>query len=122
MLIELLLAVLPLLDDRPPLGDRNRFPPVAIVAEQLAANAAYQAHVQHRQSFELHNATDLYQVFYEARQLERCWQLIQWAHHCYEPGNQRAALAELRDLIGWDHYYAGTMPPAIPTWRLQVVR
>jgi hypothetical protein len=56
----------------------------------------------------------------ETDDLYRVWDAIRDARcESFYITTRRMALKRLRDLIGPEAYYAGHLPPYVPTWRFQ---
>jgi len=112
-----LFLLLPLLDDRPPAEDLQRFPPAAVCKQQLVANGQYHANVNARLVLEPGNYWDLRDCLREANECYWAWYWLHYAQSCGSAEDRRNALAQVRELIGWDLYYSGLMPPCVPIWR-----
>lgn len=117
ILIAALLS--PLIDDRPPVEDLQRFPAAAICDEQIAAADRYWTHLQARLEWEPLNYWRLSTVAAEAAELRRAWSALRDACVHSHPDWQREALRTLRERIGPEAYYAGRMPPCVPVWRFE---
>lgn len=107
-------AVVPLLDDRPPLDDLNRFPPLCVAEEQLRLNRYYREHLEYRSMIEHHQFWALHAALVDADRLYAAWNMLRWACLYGDPANRRDMLRQLRDVLGPDAYYAGRMPPPFP--------
>lgn len=112
-----LFLLLPLLDDRPPVEDLQRFPSAAVCKQQLVANEQYHVYVKARLHLELNKGWELRDCLREAGNCYWPWYWLHHAHGCEAVEERRNALAQVRELIGWDLYYAGLMPPCAPVWR-----
>jgi hypothetical protein len=101
----------------PVLADALRFPDRATVSELLAFNRSYRQHMDVRQPLELVHWRELRITVEETDRLFRIWDKVRDAR-CpyYYVTVRRQALKELRELIGGDCYYAGTLPPCVPLW------
>lgn len=119
MWLVLVAALSPFLDDRPPVGDLNLFPPVAICKEMIVAAEVYRCHVELRKHFPSWQYWEWHAVAAEAKWCHDAWDWLHWAHTVPGTGSKRHALGRLRDLIGPDAYYAGQMPPCVPIWRFE---
>lgn len=106
--------LLPLLDDRPPTADLDRFPSAEICLAQLKANEAHETYLYARLEVE-GQVAELYHRIVEANHLAVAWQLLLEAHQL--PDRRRVRLAMLRAYLGGAAYYAGTMPPCVPWHR-----
>lgn len=117
MFPTIILALLPLLDDRPPLEDVERFPPAWVIEEQLRINRLYREHLECRITVEQHQAWLIHTVMMETDRLYEVWDTLRWAA-CYSSSeNRRDMLSRLRELLGPADYYAGILPPVLPLHR-----
>jgi hypothetical protein len=108
------------LADAPLLADSQRFPDRATVNDLLAFNRAYRQHVDMRQPVELVHWWELRTALQETDYLYEVWDKVRDARcDYYYVTVRRLALKQLRDLVGEDAYYAGTLPPCVPIWRQQ---
>jgi hypothetical protein len=106
------------LADAPPLCDSLRLPHRALVNELLAFNRAYRQHLDSRQSLEVTSWWELHETLQEVDRLYQIWDLVRDARcDIYYVSVRRQALKKLREAIGPDAYYSGTLPPHVPTWR-----
>jgi len=114
----LLLLVLPILDDRPPLTDALNFPPAWVCREQMAMSQAYQCWLQTRIECGLDwDMGGLRDQLEDARRRWRIWDWCLTAQGGYPSWCPRRALGELRQLLGDEDYYAGRMPTPYPMGR-----
>lgn len=110
------------LADAPSLSDCLRFPDRALINEQLAFNRAYRRHIDNRQPVELSRWWELRGVLQEIDQLYQVWDTVRDARcEYYYVTVRRQALKRLRDMVGYDDYYAGRLPPYVPVWRFQSI-
>ena len=108
------------LADAPPLHDCMRFPDRALVSDLLAFNRAYRQHLDSRLSVELVRWWELREAIQETDRLYQVWDTVRDARcEYYYVTVRRQALKRLRDTIGPESYYAGRLPPHVPTWRFQ---
>ncbi len=104
--------------DAPPLYDCMRFPDRSLVNDMLAFNRAYRQHLDNRQSMELANAWQLHEMLLEADRLYQVWDLVRDTRcDYYYVTVRRQALKKLKEMIGDQAYYSGTLPPHVPVWR-----
>ncbi len=98
------------------LGDLAWFPPLAVVREQR--QISYTIWLATRNVNRRHEAwdfrwmdADAFQQLYQAAQYsDDCW----WKLAQARQNNDVYDLEGLRNLLGYDDYYSGTMPPAAP--------
>lgn len=110
------------LTDAPPLIDSQRFPDRVTINDYLAFNRAYRQHMDVRQPAELYRWWEVRSALQETDHLYQVWDTARDARcDYYYVTVRRQALKKLRDLIGPEAYYAGQMPPYVPTWRLQEI-
>lgn len=112
----LILAATLARDDRPPLADLHRFPPLCVIDAQIAANRDYHAYLLRRRAVELDRAAELHAALDQAHFSWWAWDWLRHAalHHGQASDYSRKALLELRQWIGQEAYYAGRMPAAVP--------
>ena len=108
------------LANAPPVSDCLRFPDRAVVSELLAFNRAYRQQMDTRQAVELVHWWEFREAVQEADRLYQIWDNVRDARcDYYYVTVRRHALKKLRDTIGPEAYYAGTLPPHVPVWRFQ---
>jgi len=108
------------LRDAPPLNDGLRFPERSFVSDQLAFNRAYRQHLDNRLAVEPVRWWDLHEAIQETDRLYQVWDAVRDARcDYYYVTVRRQALKRLRDMIGPQAYFAGTLPPHVPVWRFQ---
>jgi hypothetical protein len=106
------------LADAPPLHDCMRFPDRGLVNELLTFNRAYRQHLDSRQSLEITYWWELHEALQETERLFQVWDTVRDARcDYYYVTVRRTALKKLREAIGPQAYYSGTLPPHVPTWR-----
>jgi hypothetical protein len=102
----------------PPLSDCWWLPSPAVIKECRCFNLGYQRALEQRRVLALHRHDELTESLRETQQLSEIWRLVD-AAAC--PTNswvcRRRALMQLRELLGPDAYYNGTLPPSVPLWR-----
>lgn len=103
------LLSLPVLDDRPPAFDVDRFPPLAIVLEARSQATTRLIHYQYRAGFYSGDPAGRYEVLSDAKWRYDCWDWLHWAHTQGDPA-RRDALATLRSLLGPEAFYSALMP------------
>jgi hypothetical protein len=110
------------LADAPPLCECYRFPDRATISDLLAFNRAYRQHLDSRQSVELVHWWELREAIQETDRLYQVWDTIRDARcDYYYVTVRRQALKRLRDTLGPEAYYAGSLPPHVPVWLFQRV-
>lgn len=110
------------LADAPPLTDSVRFPDRTAINDLLAFNRAYRQNIDGRRPLVLSRWWELHAALEETDHLYHIWDTARDARcDYYYVTVRRHALKKLRDLIGPEAYYAGQMPPYVPTWRFQGV-
>jgi hypothetical protein len=108
------------LANAPPVSDCLRFPDRGVVSELLAFNRAYRQQMDTRQQVELVHWWEFREAVQEADRLYQIWDNVRDARcDYYYVTVRRHALKKLRDTIGPEAYYAGTLPPHVPVWRFQ---
>ncbi len=106
------------LSDAPPLQDCMRFPDRGLVNELLSFNRAYRQHLDSRQALDLTYWWELHEALMETDRLFQVWDTVRDARcDYYYVTVRRQALKKLRETIGDQAYYAGMLPPHVPTWR-----
>ena len=108
------------LANAPPVSDCLRFPERSVVSEMLAFNRSYRQQMDARQAVELVHWWEFREAVQEADRLYQVWDNVRDARcDYYYVTVRRHALKKLRDTIGPEAYYAGTLPPHVPVWRFQ---
>ncbi len=106
------------LADAPPLHDCMRFPDRSLISDLLAFNRTYRQQLENRQSLEMVYSWELREVVQEVDRLYQIWDTARDARcEYYYVHVRRGALKKLRDAVGEESYYSGTLPPHVPVWR-----
>jgi hypothetical protein len=106
--------------DAPLVDDALRFPEPAVIGELLAFNRSYRQHLEARLSAGVMNTTELSKALEETDRLYKVWSSLRDAHcDSYYVTLRRHALKQLRELVGVEAYFCGTLPPHVPVWRFQ---
>lgn len=104
--------------DAPPACDASRFPDRDAINDAIAFNRQYTHYMTDRQRlfgetpYLLAECERLYHVYDLARDTQCGFYYI----HV-----RRQSLADLRDAIGWEAYYAGVLPAPIPVENLRII-
>lgn len=105
------------LRDAPPACDSSRFPSRSLVNELLQANRNYRQWLVDRRLIDKGVWIDA--AIQDTEDLYAAWDLVRDASSdFYYITVRRAAMQSLRSKIGPHLYYAGCMPPHVPTWWL----
>lgn len=109
--------------DMPPIEDAHRFPSRAAASTAREFNRKYREHIETVQAFEPRNYIECQEILQETDWCYHCWNVLDNVHGSSgtDIETRRAALRELRILIGEQAYCEGRMPPCVPVWRLRVV-
>lgn len=108
------------LSDAPRLDDSLRFPDRAVVTDLLAFNRSYRQHLDTCLSVELVHWWELREALQEADRLYQVWDAVRDSRcDYYYVTVRRQALKRLREMIGEEAYYSGSLPPLVPIWRFQ---
>lgn len=106
------------LADAPPLCDAMRFPTLDECTEQRSFNESYRRWLEQR--WPLTREDWINEALMECASLWSAWDLLRDAQCEYlHVACRRKALKELMGAIGYQAYYAGCMPPAVPVWRFR---
>ncbi len=106
----------------PCVADGYRFPERATVNELLAFNRAFRQYVDVRQPVELTHWWELRNTLQETDHLYEIWDKVRDARcDYYYVTVRRQALLRLRELVGPEAYYSGSLPPCVPSWHFQKV-
>lgn len=109
--------------DTPSVHDGMRFPDRAVVSELLSFNRAYRQHLENAKGLVLHEAEWYRAAIQETDALYQVWDTVRDARcEYYYITVRRAALKKIRDLVGEEAYYSGSLPPHVPIWRFQEIR
>jgi hypothetical protein len=110
------------LANAPPLDDCLRFPDRGTINDFLSFNRAYRQHIDVRQPVELAHGWTLRAILQETDHLYQIWDTLRDARcDYYYVTVRRQALKRLRDLVGEEAYYSGSLPPYVPLWRFQAI-
>jgi hypothetical protein len=110
------------LDGAPLLSDSCRFPERSAISDMLSFNRAYRQNLDNRLSVEVVRVWELQEALQETDHLYQVWDLVRDARcDYYYVTVRRQALKRLRDMVGGNVYYSGTLPPHVPLWRFQTV-
>jgi hypothetical protein len=106
--------------DMPPLADAYRFGTVDQTKYACQINREYRSHLERQMAVNLHLEQQYSRMLQELDLRHNVWENLYWAlwQWC-SPGYRRERLANIRDIIGDDAYYAGQMPEPIPLHWLQ---
>ncbi|MBI3618445.1 hypothetical protein HY213_00230 [Candidatus Peregrinibacteria bacterium] len=108
------------LANAPPIEDIVRFPDKKTCERLMGLNRIYRGRIAHLTLLNLAKLNDIQDALKETDGLHKIWNL---AHSLQCTGFSipfyRRTLKKLRELLGDEAYYAGTMPPALPLWRFQ---
>ena len=106
------------LANAPPADDGWRFPGREVITQMLAANRTYRQHLEARQAVELSHTWSLKTVLQETDELYTIWDMLRDTRSDHQQVTaRRLSLKKLRELIGPEAYYSGTLPPNLPLWR-----
>jgi hypothetical protein len=106
------------LRDAPSLADACRFPQYSICQENIEFNVGYSDWLNERA--EIDKSYWICEAQIETRNLLSIWTAVRDIQYSGSYINvRRAALQDLRELIGPHMYYAGCLPSSVPVWRLQ---
>ncbi|HLN29149.1 MAG TPA: hypothetical protein VK395_15475 [Gemmataceae bacterium] len=110
------------LTSAPALDDCLIFPSSLASREGRCFNLAYQRSLELRRNLFLHHQEELDEALQEAKHLARIWALVD-AAGCQSQSwvCRRKALLHLRELLGPEAYYSGTIPPCAPLWRFELI-
>ena len=99
----------------PPLNEALRFPGRDLVSDMMAFNRAYHENLSKRLEMDRIHAEELRSALLETDQLHRVWNTVHEIN-CpyYYITYRRQALRQLRELIGEQAFYTGTLPPHVP--------
>ena len=109
--------------DAPNLQDCHRFPDRATINDWLSFNRSYRQHIDARQGTELAHAWELRETLQETDRLYQVWDTVRDARcDYYYVTVRRQALKKLREMVGDEAFYGGSLPPYVPLWRFQQIR
>jgi hypothetical protein len=108
------------LKDVPKIADAQRFPERAVVNEMLSFNRQFRKHLESTSLIESHRANYFGMAMRETDRLYQIWDSVRDARcDFYYVTVRRQAMKKLKCLVGGESYFAGDLPPYIPTWRFQ---
>jgi hypothetical protein len=105
----------------PPISEAQRFPGRELVSDMMAFNRAYHENLTKRLEMDAVHAEELRSTLLETDQLHRVWNTVHEIN-CpyYYITYRRQALRQLRELVGDESFYSGSLPPHVPIWRIPV--
>jgi hypothetical protein len=104
--------------DTPPASDVMRLPVRGLINSLLGFNRDYRRHIEVLQTLNAVNWWETQQTLQECDDLYRIWDTIRDARcEYYYITVRRQELQNLREMIGDEAYYAGSLPPHVPVWR-----
>jgi len=110
------------LADAPALADCERFPQPALIKECREFNRSYQRMLEARSQVVLYGQDAFRETLCETHRLGEIWGLLETATCPAQSWVcRRRALLQLRERLGPEAYYAGTLPPSVPLWRFQLI-
>ena len=103
----------------PHLNDLERFPDTDLVKDMLRFNHSFHEHVSIRLGFDTIHDDDLRATLLETDDIRRIYAAVLDAR-CdhYQVAYRRKVLSQLRELVGFQDFYAGRLPPHVPIWRI----
>ncbi len=103
----------------PILEECNRFPSRQIINDFLSANRAYRLDLLKRLEVDRVHMEDIRLAIWETDQLYQIWDALRDARcDYYYTTVRRQALQNLKEMIGVEAFYHGTLPPYIPSWHI----
>ena len=110
------------LKNAPPLDDCQVLPAPPVIKECRCFNRNHQRWLEMRRLIMLHQQEEVAEILRETQQLGDLWCLMETAT-CPNQSwvCRRRALAQLRERLGPEAYYAGTVPPCVPVWHFQLI-
>jgi hypothetical protein len=106
------------LSSAPRLSECDRFPDRTVVNDLLNFNRAYRQFLTVRQPVNLIHGDELREALNETDRLYQVWDAVRDARcNYYYVTVRRQALQQLRELVGVDAFYRGSLPPHVPVWR-----
>jgi len=110
------------LREAPSLGDALSLPPSSVSREGRCFNLNYQRNLELRRNLALHRQEELDEALQDAKHLATIWALVDTAACSSQSWVcRRMALMRLREMLGPDAYYSGTIPPYVPLWRFEMM-
>jgi hypothetical protein len=102
----------------PLLEECQRFPERQMVMDFLAFNRAYRHDLTTQLGLDLIHAEELRLAVMETDRLHNVWDTLRDARcEYYYITVRRQSLHVLRELIGYQAFYTGQLPPHVPVWR-----
>lgn len=98
----------------PPAEDLHRFPPKAIVDQNVTFAEKHIRWLESQRDW--HKGRDVDGWLWEARECLASWTELQ---RCHYASSTREKLHDLKWRLGWADYSAGRMPPPVPLWRFE---
>ncbi len=103
----------------PHVSELERFPGADLLHEMLRFNHSFHDHVKDRMAFDTIHEDELRATLLETEELRRIYNAVLDAR-CdhYHVTYRRQLLAKLRDMVGYQAFYTGCLPPHVPVWRI----
>jgi len=110
------------LQDAPRIADCERWPPAESIKVSMDANRAYRLYLDNARPITLGRSEWFDATLIETQSAWHVYELVgdaQCSHSLVSC--RRAALLQLRDALGAEHYAAGLLPPPVPFWRFHTI-
>ena len=101
----------------PPAADVLRFPTVGVARQQVRFGEQAKHNLELRRSMSLHRWHEYGEALAEVNRCLAIWAAVESAAgETIYPVHRRRALGELRGLLGYEAYFAGTLPTTSAAW------
>ena len=101
----------------PPAADVLRFPSAGVAKQQVRFGEQAKLNLELRQSMSLHRWHEYSEALTAVNRCLAIWAAVESAAgETIYPVHRRRALGELRGLLGYEAYFAGTLPTTSAAW------
>ena len=96
--------------------ESSQFPQIDIIQKMISTNCAYGTQLLQLKTISNFDTIDL--AIEENNHLHKILYLMRESKLEYSKTAQRIALNDYRNIVGYQFYYSGQLPPSIPYWRI----
>jgi hypothetical protein len=103
----------------PKAAEVRYFPERELVNDMLTFNRIFHDNIQSRLNIDAFHKEELQATLAETDHLQHVYEAVRDARcDYYYVTYRRQALAQLRNLVGFENFYNGQLPPHVPMWRI----
>lgn len=102
------------LHNAPPMEDCERWLDLEFINEQIGFNRAFRECLSKRQAGDPDRNQHYWEIINEVDELYNIWTAARDVKMNFYPVTKRRDLKKLRELLGFEAYYKGILPPVVP--------